>query len=159
MECRFKDYAKRKAALDKLRIQITSSEPASKKVPPRVLCESRWSEGDIFGFRLLDGRIILFNFIGHHTDRGGKYPVCHLLDWIGEDVPGKDVLRNLEIKRSRPDYKHTIKQMMLVGLNQKWAKRLIEIEVRVATEKQKVPSSVVPFKYLDKFLKEWFLIG
>ena len=154
-----KDYEKRKAALEKLRVQLTSPQPASRKVPRRILCESRWSEGDLFGYRLLDGRLILFKVIGHHTDKGGKYPVCHLLDWIGEDVPGKDVLRSLEVKQSRPDHRHSIKQMMLVGLRPKWAKRLIEVEVRVKAEKQKVPSSVVHFKYLDKFLKEWFLIG
>ena len=154
-----KDFAKRKAALDKLRTLITSPQPASKKVPRRILCESRWSEGDIFGYQLLDGRLVLFNVIRHHTDKGGKYPVCHLLDWIGEDVPDKRELRTLEVKQSRPDYKHSIKQMMLVGLGPKWAKRLIEVEVRISMKKQKVPSSVVHFKHLDKFLKEWFLIG
>jgi len=154
-----KDFVKRKAALEKLRVQITSPQPESKKVPRRILCESPWSEGDLFGYRLLGGRLILFKVIGHHTDKGGKYPVCHLLDWIGEDVPGKDVLGSLEVKPSRSDYKHSIKQMMLVGLKPKWAKRLIEVEVPVRAEKQKVPSSVVSFKGLDKFLKEWFLIG
>lgn len=49
--------------------------------------------------------------------------------------------------------------MMLVGFKPKWAKRVIEVEVRLAAEKQKVPSSVVHFTHLDSFLKEWFLIG
>lgn len=154
-----KDYAKRKAALEKLRAQITSPQPPTRKVPRRILCESRWSEGDLFGYRLLDGRLVLFRVIGNRTDKGGTYPICHLLDWIGEYVPGKDELRSLGVKPSRPDYKHSIKQIMLVGIKQKWAKRLIEVEVRLPVEKQKVPSSVVHIKGLDKFLKEWFLIG
>ena len=154
-----KDLLKRKSALEKLRVQITSPQPPSRKVPRRILCESRWREGDLFGYRLLDGRLVLFNVVGHHTDKGGKYPICHLLDWIGEELPRRDVIQSLEVKPSRPDNRHSIKQIMLVGLKQKSARRLIEVDVRVTTERQKTPSSVVHFKHLDKFLKDWFLIG
>jgi hypothetical protein len=154
-----KDRAKRSVVLQKLRAQITSPQSAPKRIAQRKLCESRWSEGDLIGYRLLDGRLIIFCVIGHHTDKGGKYPVCELLDWIGEDVPSKEPLHQLEVKRSRTDYKHTITQMMLVGLSPKWAKRLIEIEVRRKPSQKSGASSVVHFKYLDQFLKNWFLIG
>jgi len=154
-----KDFAKRQGALEKLRVQITSPQPVSKKVVRRILCESRWSEGDLFGYRLLDGRLILFKVIGHFTDKGGKYPVCHLLDWIGQNIPGSDVLQSLEVKQSREDNRHSIKRIMLVGLKPELPNRLIEIDIRVATEKQDGPSSVVHIKHLDRFLHQWFLIG
>lgn len=154
-----KDLAKRRSVLEKLRVQITSPQPAKKRVAERKLCESRWSEGDLIAYRLTNGRLVIFCIIGHQTDKGGTYPVCELLDWMGEDIPPKDVLRSLNVKRSRPDYKHAITQMMLVGLNQKWAKRLLEVEVRLKPTQRKGPSSVVHFKYLDHFLKNWFLIG
>lgn len=154
-----KDYAKRKAALEKLRVQITSPQPEQKKVSRRKLCESHWSEGDVFGYRLVDGRLVLFRVMGHHTDKGGMYPICELLDWIGEAVPSEEVLQALQVKPSRPDNKHAIKQMMLVGLRPKWMKRVVEVKVRLVPSKKKVPSSVVFFKYLDTFLKNWFLIG
>src|SRR5512146_1640446 len=38
-----KDFNKRKAALEKLRVQISSPQPASRKVRRRILCESHWS--------------------------------------------------------------------------------------------------------------------
>lgn len=154
-----KDYAKRKAALEKLREQITSPQPASRKVSRRILCESRWSEGEVFGYRLLDGRVILFAVIGHRTDKGGTYPVCHLLDWIGEDVPGEGVLQTLGLMPSRSDKRHQIQQIMIVGLKPRSAKRLVEVKGRVTAEKQKIPSTVVFFKRMDEFLREWFLIG
>ncbi|HEY2470596.1 MAG TPA: hypothetical protein VGI45_22570 [Terracidiphilus sp.] len=154
-----KDCAKRKAVLEKLRVQITSPQSAEKKVARYKLCESHWSEGDLIGYRLLDGRLIIFCVIGHHTDKGGTYPVCELLDWIGEEIPPKDSLRMLEVKRSRPDHKHAITQMMLVGLSQKWSKRLVEIEVRLKPTQKRAGSSVVHFKYLEQFLKNSFLIG
>lgn len=153
-----KDYAKRKAALEKLRVQITSPQSAEKKVARRKLCESPWNEGDLFGYRLLDGKLILFWVIGHHTDKGGKYPLCYLLDWIGEEVPDQDSVRRLEVKPSRSDKKHAIKQIMMVGLKPKWAKRLVNVDLNLVPAPKKVPSSVVHFKYLDKFLMEWFLI-
>lgn len=154
-----KDFAKRKAALEKLRQQITSPQPPSRKVSRRILCESRWSEGDIFGYRLVDGQMILFRVIGNHTDKGGKYPICQLLDWTGEEAPGGEVLQRLEVRQSRPDKKHAIKQIMLVGIKPRSAKRLVEIGVRVSAPQKTMGSSVVHIKYLDKFLKEWFLIG
>ena len=40
------------------------------------------------------------------------------------------MLQTLKVKPSRSDQKHAIKQMMLVGLRRKWAKRLVEIGTR-----------------------------
>ena len=48
---------------------------------------------------------------------------------------------------------------MIVGLKPRSAKRLVEVKGRVTAEKQKIPSTVVFFKRMDEFLREWFLIG
>ncbi|WP_109485572.1 DUF4259 domain-containing protein [Occallatibacter savannae] len=153
-----KDYAKRKAALEKLREQLVSPQPESRKVARRVLCESPWKEGDVLGYRLLDGRLVLFNVIGNRTDKGGTYPVCHLLDWVGVEVPEKEALRTLGVMPSRPDHKHQIRQIMIVGIKPRGAKRIVAVEGHVAAEKQKIPSTVVFFKRMDEFLREWFRI-
>src|SRR5512146_2246457 len=42
-----KDFAKRKAALAKLRTEITSPQPLEKKVARRVLCERDWDKGEL----------------------------------------------------------------------------------------------------------------
>ena len=63
-----------------------------------------------------------------------------------------------EVKRSRPDYKHTITQLMIVGIKKKAAARLEELGMRLKPAQKYGASSVVHWKHLDKFLKEWFLL-
>lgn len=153
-----KDFAARKVALEKLRAQITSPQPPAKKIERRVLCECQWKVGELIALRLLSGKLTVLRVIGHHTDRGGTYPVCELLDWSGEAIPSREALQMAEVKRSRPDYKHTITQLMIVGIKKKAAARLEELGMRLKPAQKHGASSVVHWKYLDKFLKEWFLL-
>jgi hypothetical protein len=153
-----KDHAARKAALEKLRTQITSAQPLPRKIEKRVLCECNWKSGELVALRLLSGKLTVFRVIGHHTDRGGTYPVCELLDWSGDAIPSAEVLQMTGVKQSRPDYKHTITQLMIVGIKKKAAARLEELGISLKPAQKRGASSVVHWKYLDKFLKEWFLL-
>lgn len=167
-----KALTKRKMALEKLREQLLSPQPPEKKVSKRSLCECPWSLGDLFAYRLLSDRFLVFRVVGHHTDRGGTYPVCKIVDWVGKEIPSKEVLEAADTKKSRADYKHTIYKMMLVGFNRKWSKRIQNLNLNLmpfhnrilnslpgdAMRLKREPASIVHFKHLDKFLKEWFLI-
>lgn len=75
-----KDYTKRKAALRKLREELLSPQPKAKKVAKRTLCECPWKVGDLLAYSLLSGNFVVFQLIDTHTDKGGTYPVCVLLD-------------------------------------------------------------------------------
>lgn len=153
-----KDCTKRKAALDQLRAQITSPQPAEKRVRKEVLCECPWRVGELFAYRLLSGKLIIFRVIGHHTDKGGTYPVCEMLDWMGDAIPSAEGLRALAIKASRSLHHHSITKMMLVGLSKKWAKRIQGLELTLEPAQTPERPSVEHFKYLDRFLKYWFLL-
>lgn len=166
-----RDCNKRRAVLEKLRSQLTSPQPAAKKVAKHKLCESPWKEGDLFSYRLLTGRTILFRVTRQFTDKGGTYPVCKILDWVGDEIPSVETLRQTETKRSRADRKHTIHNVMLVGLSPKWARRIQSLNLNLTPFHQRLvnsvtasfrvkgePASVVHFKYLDNFLKDWFLL-
>jgi hypothetical protein len=152
------DVAKRKAALEKLKAKITSPQPPPKKVAKATVCECKLKRGDLVSFRLLSQKLIVFRVIGDFKDQGGVYPVLELLDWIGETVPPPSELKILGMKRSRPDYKHTITQIMLVGMNAKSASRIQELGLRTNPAQKSAGSSVVHWKYIDNFLKEWFLL-
>ncbi|HWA93622.1 MAG TPA: DUF4259 domain-containing protein [Terracidiphilus sp.] len=167
-----KDFSKRKAVLEKLRVQLTSTQPAETKIRRRVLCECPWTTGDLIAYRLLSDRLVVFRMVDDRTDRGGTYPICEILDWIGTEIPTAVELKGKGTKPSRADYKHSIHRLMLVGLNRKWLKRIQPLDLnqtplhskilksikgKIATHKQP-PSTVVHFKGLDKFLKEWFLL-
>lgn len=153
-----KDYAARKVSLEKLRSQITSAQPPVKKIAGRILCECNWIVGELVALRLLSGKLTVLRVIGHHTDRGGTYPVCELLDWSGDTIPSKEVLQTAGIKRGRSDLKHTITKVMIVGIRKKAAARLEELGMRLEPAQKHGPSSVVHWKYLDRFLREWFLL-
>lgn len=151
-----KDRDRRKAALEKLRAQISSPQPAEKRIRKEVRCECHWKIGELISYQLLSGKLAIFRVISHHTDKGGTYPVCELLDWVGDEVPSTDALRALPIKMSRPQFGRSISKLMLVGLNKKWAKRVQEIGLTLEPAQTPERSSVEHFKYLDKFLKDLF---
>jgi hypothetical protein len=167
-----KDYARRRTALEALQGQLTSSQPPKRKIARRVLCECPWKVGDLFAYRLLSGALLLFRVIDHHTDQGGTYPVCEILDWVGKEIPSRNVLKVTATRRSRADYKSTIYKVMLVGLNRKWLKRIQNLNLNLTPFHKRIwkfipgttirsehePTSVVHFKILDSFLKEWFLV-
>lgn len=166
------DRTKRRVALEKLRQKITSAQPRERPVAQRVLCVSPWRTGDLFAYRLVSGGLIIFRVIGDHSDNGGKYPVCEILNWVGKEIPSKDVLKKMDTMRSRADYKHKIFKVMLVGLNKKWLKRIESLDINTrpfhkrvlsfipetTVSFERVPTSIVHFKILDSFLKEWFLV-
>lgn len=151
-----KDHDKRKATLEKLRVQISSPQPAEKRIRKEVRCECHWRIGELVSYQLLSGKLIIFRVIGHHTDKGGKYPICELLDWAGDVIPPADVLRTLPIKMSRPLFGRSISKLMLVGLSKKWAKRVQEVGLTLDPAQTPERSSIEHFKYLDKFLKDRF---
>jgi hypothetical protein len=151
------DREKRKAVLEKLRAQISSPQPPEKKVRKRALSVCPWKVGDLFSYRLLSGKLIVFRVIGHHKDKGGTYPVCEMLDWLGDEIPSGDVLRSLPWKPSQPMFGRAITKLMLVGLSKKWVARVQDLNLALdPAQTPDVPVTVEHFKYLDGFLKRFF---
>ena len=94
-----KDRKKRAAVLEKLREQLVSPQPAPKRVPRTVKSANDWSVGEVVGLQLKSGRWTLLRVIGHHEDKGGRYAVCELLDWVGEQFPSAEQIARTPIKR------------------------------------------------------------
>ncbi len=167
-----KAFAKRKMVLEKLREQLALPQPPEKRVSRRIPCKCPWRLGDVFAYRLLSDQFLVFQVVGHHTDRGGTYPVCKIVDWIGKEIPSEEMLKIAHTRKSRADYKHKIYKLMLVGFNRKCLKRIQNLDLNLmpfhkrilnslpgaAVRIEREPASIVHFKYLDNFLKEWFLI-
>lgn len=90
---------KRAAVLEKLRERLVSPQPAPKRVPRTVKGANDWSVGEVVGLRLESGRWTLLRVIGHHEDKGGRYAVCELLDWVGEQFPPAEHIARMPIRR------------------------------------------------------------
>ncbi len=101
-----KDYRKRRAVLDKLRAQLTSSQPPERRVRKRFRESNDWKTGELIAYRLLSGRFVVLRVIGHNTDKGGTSPICELLDWIGDSRPNESQLKTVEIRRTTRSRAH-----------------------------------------------------
>lgn len=151
-----KDRIKRQATLEKLRLQITSPQPQEKKVRRETKSKCDWQVGELIAWRLESGRQIILRVIGHKTDRGGTYPYCEFLDWVGNDLPSQDVLQTLGKKWGKTPFGGIAKEMMVVGMNRKWAARVQRLNIQSnPSEKSKV-AQVIQWKELDRVSKEWF---
>ncbi len=82
-----KEHRKRAAVLIALRAQLVSPQPPEKRIKKRFRDTNDWKLGDLVAYRLHSGRFIVLRTIGHHLDRGGRAPVCEVIDWSGHDIP------------------------------------------------------------------------
>ena len=94
--------AKRRAVLERLEQKLAAPPPAPRKIRKRFVDSTDWELGDVYSFRLLSGKSILLHVIGFHQDKGGRAPVCAILDWVGAAVPGKSALEKLGYKSAPP---------------------------------------------------------
>ncbi|MFN0242054.1 MAG: hypothetical protein ACKVWV_04110 [Planctomycetota bacterium] len=80
------DRTQRERVLAELAQRLQTPPPAPKRVPRRVREANDWAVGEHVAFQLVSGRWTILRVIGHHEDRGGRFAVCELLDWIGESI-------------------------------------------------------------------------
>ena len=94
-----KDRAKRETVLAKTRSELLSASPPAKRVPRTIRESNDWQTGETIGFQLSTGRWTMFRVIGHHTDKGGRFAVCELLNWVGEALPTQELIAELKIAK------------------------------------------------------------
>ena len=153
------DYEERRKVLQTLREQLLSPQPAEKKVAKRERYSCEWKKGSVVAFRLLSGDLTLLRVINLHTDQGGTYPVCELLDWVGSEIPDKSILKKLPIKTSLGTFRPKagyVTQLMLVGLDKTMLKRFESIDVTLKPAQKDRGATILHRKILDSFLKEAF---
>ena len=147
---------KREAVLEELRQQLLSRPPPPKKIPKVIKNANEWDAGEIVSYTLLSGRKVCFRVVGHHTDKGGRFAVCEILDWIGETIPAVPQLSEIPVRMSlkRP----SLSQFMLSNphATHKQAKRFCRTGIRIAPAKRPGGYTVFPWQYLDKMLKGHF---
>ncbi|MFD2248099.1 hypothetical protein [Pontibacter ruber] len=77
---------KRKQVLEKLKVQLLSPQPKSKKLPKIYKENTPYNIGDIFSYRHSTGNYALLRVIGIHQDKGGRSAVCELLDYFEREI-------------------------------------------------------------------------
>ncbi len=93
-----KDLEKRRKVLQKLKDQLLSPQPLPKKISKRFKDSTTFEIGDIFSYKTISGNFILLRVIGHHQDKGGRFPICELLDWLGKEIPTMKTVNKIGTK-------------------------------------------------------------
>lgn len=152
-----KAQQKRRRHLEDLKRQLESPQPGPKRIRKRFREQCEWAIGEILRYRLQSGRSILFRVVGHHDDKGGRAPVCELLDWIGDDVPRKLRLRFFGIRRGGGGA-HKVKQFMLARRHEKELPkdRLERLGMTLKPSQVAGDFTVFMWKSLDESLREYF---
>ncbi|HZD75885.1 MAG TPA: hypothetical protein VE218_02700, partial [Acidobacteriaceae bacterium] len=149
-----KDFNKRKLVLEKLRLQLTSSQPPEKRVSKRFRDSNEWAVGDLVAYRLPSGRFVILRTIGHHSDKGGTSPICELLDWNGEHLPRSfESFGVLKSSGIRP-----MTQFMIgrVRAKERPEERLQHLGVNISPSQKPHQYTVLLWRWFDKTLREKF---
>ncbi|PXX93824.1 hypothetical protein DIT71_03230 [Marinobacter vulgaris] len=157
-----KDKEKRKIVLEKVKVQLESPQPVAKKVPKRFRDHCEWEVGEIISYTTLSQENILFRVIGYHEDKGGKGPVCELLNWKGKVIPGKFKLRFLGIKKKEyPQGNYTLSQFLIGRTSEKELPkcRVRQVGMHLKPSQKVGGFTVFLWKHLDKELEEFFGIN
>ncbi len=153
-----KDREKRRAALDKLKIQLDSPQPKQKKVPKRFRDDCDWTVGELIAYSTLSEKKVLFRVVGFNQDKGGKSPVCELLDWRGDIIPNKLRLRLLRIRtKTYPNGKRT-SQFMIGRISERELplERVERVGIILKPSQSIGGFTVFTWKHLDQQLNEHF---
>jgi hypothetical protein len=109
------DLRKRRSELQHLREQLFSRQPKKTTIRKMYRSTTDWGPGELIAYQLPSAKTIVFRVIGTESDRGGTWPVCEILDWIGEVIPSFSELERLSIRQFANSYKTTSRPQLGIG--------------------------------------------
>jgi hypothetical protein len=147
----------RKAVLERLRQKLNSAQPAEKKVKKRYVDSTDWNLGEVYGLRLQSGKLALLHVIGFHQDKGGRGPVCEILEWVGERAPDKKAIGKMKYRFAQGPYQH-LSQFLLASLSAKdFEGERVSLVAKGVRPKQKLGGYTVIFwRSVDKQFEQFF---
>jgi hypothetical protein len=142
---------KRKVVLERLRQKLITPPPAPKKVKKRYIASTDWNLEDVYSFTLQSGKSVLLHVIGFHEDKGGRGPVCEILEWAGESIPNKKIIENMGYRFALKPYQH-LSQFLFGSLSAKDfpKERVNLVAENVKPKQERGGYSVILWKRVDK---------
>lgn len=148
---------KRNAVLQRLSEKLNTPQPEEKIVKKRYVNSTTWNIGDVYSLKLLSGKLTLLHVIGFHEDRGGRGPVCEILDWTGENVPDKKALEMMGYRFAEVPHQHLC-QFLFGSLSEKdFQKERVNLVAPNIKPKQKLSGySFIHWRIVDKQFEQLF---
>jgi hypothetical protein len=98
------DQSARRAVLAKLAAQLAKPPPPAKTFAPPKGANTTMKPGEIWAWRLLDGRYTFFQVVAFDRSRGFKVPEMRVLDLVSDRVPPLAELAALPSRKMRKSY-------------------------------------------------------
>ena len=93
--------------------KFETAQPVEKKVKKRYVNSTDWDLGDVYSLRLKSGKLALLHVVGFHQDKGGRGPVCEILEWTGEKIPDKKEMEKMGYKFAQEPSQHLCQFLLL----------------------------------------------
>ncbi|MBX9975927.1 hypothetical protein [Cytobacillus firmus] len=154
---------KREAVLLKLKEQLNSPQPQTKKVPKRFVTDTFLKASDAISYELLSGNYIILKVIRIVEQwTGDKYPLFEICDWKGNEneIPSKEQINELELKKWTWDNGNQELKTLAIfpaGKRDDPTKRLKVVAegVRIVFEME-APSILLTWKEFDEKLNKFY---
>lgn len=142
---------KRGQVLTRLREKLKSPQPPEKRVKKRYVEETTWKLGEVYSFRLRSGNKVLLHVIGFHRDKGGRRPICEILDWVGETIPKRGKIIKLGYLFANKPYQHLC-QFLFGALGKKDfpEHRVTLVTDRIKPKQKPGGFGVLPWRNVDQ---------
>jgi hypothetical protein len=150
-------HTQRRVVLERLSIKLVSDQPSEKRVKKRYVDSTDWNLGDVYSLKLQSGQLVLLHVIGFHQDKGGRAPVCEILDWTGEKEPDSKAIKKMTYKSAIHPYQH-LSQFLFGSLSESDFQRdRVHLIGQGVRPKQKPGGYTVIFwRSVDKQLEQFF---
>ena len=147
---------KRRAVLDKVRVQLTGQQPPRKRLRPPKRASSGLAAGDILALAI-PGRVTLLRVVRVRSHRLGENPVLEELDFVGTDVPSREALERLSptledpvalVNPLSPDARFFAFVMQRIDWQQAGFRKVQTISVRSGDDQAPLPSAGISWSAL-----------
>lgn len=146
---------KRTAVLERLRIQLSSQQRKQTKIRKPYRSTTDWERGELIAYNLESGKRIIFRVLGVKEDKGGAYPVCEILDWIGDSIPDLSELHGASVRRCIGVHEREKPQLSIgkASAREYPEERITRLHIKIEPEQQVgVPRGSTLWRYLDSHL-------
>jgi len=150
---------KREQCLLRLKAQLLATPPPTKKLPKVLKHETDWEIGELISYQLESGDYLLFRVIGYHNDKGGRFPVCELLDWKGLLLPPENKLPTIPIRVEATPRRFSQFMLSLPKGRKALPKKLRRTGIKIKPAQKPGGYASFPWKYLDRMLNEIFALS
>ncbi|SMQ80559.1 hypothetical protein SAMN05444673_3922 [Bacillus sp. OV166] len=152
---------KRETVLLKLKEQLNSPQPQAKKVQKRFVSDTTLKAGDAISYQLLSGDYIILKVIGIIEEwTGDKYPLFEVCDWKGKEIPSKEEINDLELKKET--YTNGTQKLNKIAIFSSGKRddptkriKLIADGVRIILDME-TPYTLTAWKRFDEHIKTYY---